>query len=137
MGSSCKTLNSSCTKKSKRGHRFLEQPHLGKEQPHPQCVRLHGGRGRVPGRAVWKRCREPMEAARAPAAPQRVPLLAVQVGWLGPLKRVENAPKSALPRAFSFRTHAKSATQTSREPRDPTTQDLRPGRRVESPVAGV
>jgi hypothetical protein len=74
-----------------------------------QCVRLHGGRGGVPERAVWKRCRELMEAARAPAAPERVPLLAVQVGWLGPLKRVEDTPKSALPRAFSSRTYAKSA----------------------------
>src|SRR5216684_1751694 len=72
-----------------------------------QCVRLNGGRGRVPGRAVWKRCCELMEAARAPAAPQRVPLLAVQVGWLGPLKRVESAPKSALPRVFSSQTYAK------------------------------
>src|SRR6266851_8586592 len=114
MGSSCKTLNSSCTKKSKRGHRFLEQPHLGKEQPHPQCVRLHGGRGRVPGRAVWKRCRELMEAARAPVAPQKAPLLTVRAGWLGPPKRVENAAKSALPRAFSSQTYAKSATHHAR-----------------------
>jgi len=45
-----------------------------------------------------------MEAARAPAAPEKVPLLTLQVGWLGPLKRVENAPKSALPRVFSSQT---------------------------------
>jgi len=31
------------------------------------------------------------------------------VGWLGPLKRGENTPKSALPRAFSSQTYAKSA----------------------------
>ena len=67
-----------------------------------QCVRLHGGRGRVPGRAVGKRYRELMDAARAPAAPQKVPLFTVQVGSLGPLKRVENAPKSALPARLSL-----------------------------------
>src|SRR6266851_7147646 len=44
----------------------------------PQRLRLHGCRGRVPGRAAWKRCRELMEAVRAPAAPQKVLLLTVQ-----------------------------------------------------------
>jgi hypothetical protein len=69
-----------------------------------------------------------MEAARAPAAPQKVPLLTLQVGWLGPLKRVENAPKSALPRVFSSQTYAKIRTQTSRITRDP------PGK-IRDPVA--
>ena len=89
-----------------------------------QCVRLHGGRGRVPGRAVWKRCRELMEAARAPAASQRVQLLVVQVVWLGPLKCVENAPKNRCPaRLFPSQSYAKSATCISRKIRDPTTQN--------------
>src|SRR5712691_2837589 len=59
---------------------------------------LHGSRGRVPGTAVWKRCRGLTEAVPAPAAAQS-----------GPLKRVENSPKSTLPRAFSSQTYAKSA----------------------------
>src|SRR5258707_10030913 len=58
----------------------------------PQCVRLHGGRGRVPGRAVWKRCRELMEAARAPAAPQKVPLLTGTGGLARPAKARRERP---------------------------------------------
>jgi len=81
-----------------------------------------------------------MEAARAPAAPQKVPLLTLQVGWLGPLKRVENALRTRSRAPFPLKPTQKSATQTSwitgnppRKIRDPGN----PGRGVESPVSGV
>ena len=77
-----------------------------------------------------------MEAARAPAAPQRVPLLAVQVGWLGPLKRVESAAKSALARLFLSNLRKIRDPKLTTNPQ-PTTQASRPGRRVESPVFWV
>lgn len=42
-------------------------------------------------------------------SPKESSAFSVQVGWLGPLKRVENTPRSTLLRAFSSQTYAKSA----------------------------